>query len=93
MLSDPAWDLMIDMFVTEAKGKRLSVTSASAATRAAPTTGLRWINRLVDDGLVTRICDPSDRRRSFLALSDASWWRILDWARDTRSALAVAVQG
>ncbi|WP_440979803.1 hypothetical protein ACQHGV_06060 [Sphingomonas pseudosanguinis] len=92
LMGDPAWDMMVDLFVTEAKGKRLSVSSASVATRTAQTTGLRWINRLVDEGLVIRLSDSTDRRRNFLVLSDGSWARVRDWARETSAALAAATQ-
>ncbi len=92
LMGDPAWDMMVDLFVTEAKGKRLSVSSASVATRTAQTTGLRWINRLVDEGLVIRLSDSTDRRRNFLVLSDGSWASVRDWARETSAALAAATQ-
>ena len=41
-----------------------------------PTTALRWIKTLTDNGLIERIADPQDGRRVFVQLSDRAAARV-----------------
>lgn len=68
LFSDPAWDIMLDLFI--AKNQHLiSVSSACIAAAVAPTTALRWIDILIKKGLVERTPDQFDRRRTFVRLT------------------------
>ena len=40
------------------------------AAAVPPTTALRWIKALCDQGLFVRVADPEDGRRVFIELSD-----------------------
>lgn len=66
---EPAWDILLDLFVAEALGKEIPVGSACVAGGVPPTTGLRWINALVSDGMVERIEDLEDRRRILVRIT------------------------
>jgi hypothetical protein len=68
---DPNWEMMLDLFIAMEEGRRVSVTSLTIAAQVSSSTGLRCIRRLVKDGYMQRIDDPSDARRSFLLLSPA----------------------
>lgn len=70
LFCDPAWDILLELFVAELSDRKLSVSGASYASAAPHTTGLRWIQRLEKDGWVRRVSDPSDLRRSWLVLTD-----------------------
>ena len=70
LLGEPAWDILLDLFIHRRRGRRISVTSACTASRVPPTTALRWIAMLVEIGLVLREEDLTDKRRAFLGLSD-----------------------
>ena len=70
LLGEPAWDILLDLFIHGRRGRRISVTSACTASRVPPTTALRWIAMLVEIGLVSREEDLTDKRRAFLSLSD-----------------------
>ena len=69
LFEDPAWDMLLDLFAAELEGARVSISSLCIAAAVAPTTALRWLNRLVTDGLLERRPDPQDRRRAFVVLS------------------------
>ena len=69
LFEDPAWDMLLDLFAAEREGARVSVSSLCIAAAVAPTTALRWLNRLVGEGLLERHPDPQDKRRAFVALS------------------------
>lgn len=69
LLGEPGWDILLDLLVQQARGKRTSVTSACVASGVARTTGLRWITALETCGLVKRIPCPFDRRIVYLELT------------------------
>ena len=70
LFGEPAWDMLLDLYVAGAEGKRVSVSSACIAAAVPTTTALRWIDSLKRRGFVDRTNDPVDRRRSFLSLSE-----------------------
>lgn len=69
LFEDPAWDMLLDLYAAELEGTRVSVSSLCIAAAVAPTTALRWINRMTEAKLFDRRPDPFDRRRVFLGLS------------------------
>jgi len=73
LFADPAWDMMLDLLKAELSGQRVSVSSLCAAAAVPPTTALRWLKTLVEQGLLIRTNDPLDGRRVYVELSrDAS---------------------
>lgn len=75
-LGEPTWNILLDLFVSQAIGRRTSVTHACIAAGVPATTGLRHLERLVAQGHVLRYEDSTDRRRVFVALSQAMQDRI-----------------
>ena len=69
MLGEPAWDLLLDLFIAQERGQKVPVTSACAASRAPQATALRYICALAADGMVERISSPDDRRVVYLVLT------------------------
>lgn len=65
----PAWDILLDLFISMAHKRSISVTSASIAASCPPTTALRWLAVLQERDLIIRIGDPKDHRRTFIKLS------------------------
>jgi len=70
LFSDPAWDILLELFAAEQEGRRISISAAGLTAQIPLTTALRWINALEREGLVERVADPTDARRTFLGLSD-----------------------
>ncbi|MBB3695426.1 PAS domain S-box protein [Sphingomonas sp. BK580] len=71
MFGEPAFDLLLDLFVQELSHRQTYTTSAAVASGAPLTTALRQITMLVERGLVCREADPVDRRRVLLRLTSA----------------------
>lgn len=69
LLGEPGWDILLDLYVHEGKGKRLSVTSVCAGSNVPTSTALRWLAMLEKSGLVRREISATDRRRSFVDLT------------------------
>jgi len=76
LFSDPAWDILLDLYISEVEGKKISITSACAASNVPLTTALRWIGVLEDRGLVIRYDDPTDNRRSFVRITGEVAYKI-----------------
>jgi len=66
---EPAWDILLDLYIQQTQSNRTSVTSACIAARVPSTTALRWVGLLHHAGLICRQPDPEDCRRSFLELT------------------------
>jgi DNA-binding MarR family transcriptional regulator len=69
ILAEPAWDMLLDLYINGALNRRVSVTSACIASRVPPTTALRWLCVLERLDLVEREPDPTDSRRSWVVLT------------------------
>lgn len=68
--ADPAWDLLLDLYVATVEDRPLAVGDACVGARVPQTTALRWIDQLERLGKVKRTADPSDRRRTLVSLTD-----------------------
>ncbi len=71
LFGEPAWDILLDLYIAQGEGKPVSVSSACIGSAAPPTTGLRWLGVLADEGLVVRENDPADHRRVLVRLTAA----------------------
>ena len=85
--ADPAWDILLDLTAAAAENKRVSVSSLCHASGVPPTTALRWISQMVDAGLLVRVDDPVDRRRSFIELSDVATRKMARYFAETGAPL------
>ena len=54
LFREPAWDMLLDLFIQEAKGRRSSIKSVCVAACVPPTTALRWVVWLENAGLILR---------------------------------------
>ncbi|MFM6932560.1 MAG: MarR family transcriptional regulator [Novosphingobium sp.] len=69
LFGEPAWDLLLDLFINANEGKQVPVTSACIGAAVPTTTALRWLAILESRGLVEREADSSDARRIFVRLT------------------------
>lgn len=70
LLGEPAWDILIDLYINQTLGRRIAVSAACVASRAPFTTALRHIRLLCEAGVMRRVPDKGDRRRLWLELSE-----------------------
>lgn len=83
IFADPCWDMLLDLFVQASNGIDVSVKSACLASGVPCTTALGYVSILEREGLIIRSADRSDRRRTFLRLSDAATIGIRSWVTAT----------
>ncbi|MBV7259926.1 MarR family transcriptional regulator [Erythrobacter crassostreae] len=71
LFGEPAWDILLDLYIAHAEAKKVSVSSACIGSAAPSTTGLRWLGILAEHELVVREQDHDDQRRVLVRLSEA----------------------
>lgn len=69
LFSEPAWDILLDLFISDYDDRQLSVSAVCIGARAPSATALRYLTLLQDAGLVERIRDATDGRRSHVTLT------------------------
>lgn len=70
LFGEPGWDVLLDLYVSDAEGSRISVTALCIGSRMSITTGLRYIRQLEKAGMAVRTPDDHDGRRWFVRLTD-----------------------
>lgn len=69
IIHDASFNLLIDMYLSECRDRRVSVGDACLAARSPQTTALRAIQALIDAGTIVRSDDSRDNRRKLLSLT------------------------
>jgi hypothetical protein len=70
LFANPALNILLDLYVNRSEGHRVSTSAACTASGVPTTTALRWINALSKRGMVVKHGLPSDKRFTFLELSE-----------------------
>jgi hypothetical protein len=84
LFADPAWDMLLDLMAARVEKQRVAVSSLCIAAAVPPTTALRWIKGLCDEGLFVRVADPEDGRRVFIELSGETAARMEAFLRSAQ---------
>lgn len=87
ILGEPAWDILLDLFVQQAKGRLVSVSSACIASSAPMTTALRYLKLLESNGLIVSSRVNHDDRIRMVELSASGREQMADYL-SRRSRLA-----
>lgn len=69
LFADPAWDMLLESYIADLRQARLTVTDLCQAAAVPATTALRWIQKLEQEGWLTRRKDPLDARRTWVELT------------------------
>ena len=89
LCGEPAWDLLLDLFIAAREGKQVPVTSACIGAAVPTTTALRWLAVLEGRGLIIREADGRDARRIFVRLSPDADQQVAEYfIRITRASRA-----
>jgi DNA-binding MarR family transcriptional regulator len=79
LFGEPAWDMLLDLFVASERRCETSVKSVSIASGVPATTALRWLMVLEDAQLIEREPDPADGRRTLIRLSKTGHERMTEY--------------
>ena len=69
IFGEPAWDMLLDLYIHQAQNEKVSVKSACVGSDAPATTALRWLSALEAKGMVSSLEDPNDARRRLIHLT------------------------
>jgi CheY-like chemotaxis protein/predicted transcriptional regulator len=69
LFSDPCWDVLLDLYEARLSSTQVSVTALGATSGVPMSTALRRIGELQQHGLVERVGDSEDKRRSIVSLT------------------------
>ena len=87
LFSDPAWDILLHVMLAECRFQRMSISRLVRAAELPMATTIRWIARLVEEGLIVRREDMNDKRRVFIELSSRGFEAMSTYcSRQTPSA-------
>jgi hypothetical protein len=53
LFGEPAWDLLLQLYVAEAERRQPTIEQCLAGSTAPSSTTMRWIRLLIEQGLVT----------------------------------------
>jgi hypothetical protein len=81
LFAEPAWDILLDLYVAQAEGRATTTSSACIGAAVPQTTGLRWLTRLEDEGLVRRSTSAGDERMRLVTLTDDGFQRMTELLR------------
>jgi predicted transcriptional regulator len=67
---EPGWDMLLDLFIQGAEGRKMPIKNLCLASCAPTSTAMRWIERLLQLGLIEKSVDDVDARRSLVELTE-----------------------
>lgn len=83
LFADPAWDMMLDIFIAEAEGRETPVMNLCLSSQVPETTTLRWVRTLEHAGIFIRRKDEHDQRRVLVRLSPHAAKSMADYLEDS----------
>jgi DNA-binding response OmpR family regulator len=82
LFAEPAWDMLLDLFVASVRGRQVSVTRLCRAADVTEATGLRWIEMLESQGLMRRRSVSEDGHLRVVELSDGGFEAMCKYVLD-----------
>ena len=79
LFGEPAWDLLLAMFTAREKGHPMILCRAYKAAGVSDTTGRRLLDRMEEEGLITRRRAPRSRKMRIVELTDKAVERLIDY--------------
>lgn len=92
MFGEPAWDLLLVLYVTRADTPAPAVSSLAKIAGIAITTAFRWIDYLEEKRLIVRDRSSDDGRALTVALSQDGRARLDDYFADVLAGVIAARQ-
>lgn len=78
LFGEPAWDILLDLFIAARETRRVSLANACASAAAPEASALRWVAILERRGLIVSDGPAHDR---YLKLSQATYESLIDYFR------------
>lgn len=82
VVSDPAWDMLLELLHGELAGQRVSMLTLREAAGVPDSTAARWWKVLESHDLTVRRSDPHEGRSEFVGLTRKGSAALRDYFRD-----------
>lgn len=69
LFSDPAWDILLDLYVAKSEQREVTIWDACQAASVPKTSGMRWLRILESRHLVEREGDIADQKNATVTLT------------------------
>ena len=89
LFGEPAWDMLLDLFIQRVKGKRVSTTGLCLGADVPHSTGLRHIERLCEEGILRRSAAKDDKRLILIELTPKGLRLMRDYLTNAVAQLKV----
>lgn len=76
LFSDPAWDILLDLYIAREEGRKISISSACIGSNAPSTTALRHLSVLVKNELLQRRTNEADARGAWIELTELGQQKV-----------------
>lgn len=87
------WIMLVELYIALHERQRISVSGVSVMAGVPSTTGLRYLDALAANGIVVRVPDNNDRRRSWVRLTDAGETTVEQMLAGMVTAIGAAANG
>lgn len=79
LFGEPAWDLLLALFIAHEEGRELSVAEACKAAGVGSRAGRTWLAKLEDAGLIALGQGKGDRRQGSVGLTQDGLERLSEY--------------
>ena len=69
IFADSAWDILLHLYASHLAQQREAISGIICLAGVPATTGLRWVHKLVEMGMLALRDDPLDQRRKWVLLT------------------------
>ena len=70
LFANSCWNMCLDIFICDLKDQRITVSSIAHSSGIPMTTAMRYINVMVEQGLLKKTPNSADNRMIFVSVSD-----------------------
>jgi DNA-binding MarR family transcriptional regulator len=92
IFAEPAWDILLDLYVNGVRGRPVSITSACIAGDIPATTGLRWLGVLEQENLIEREISRTDARVTLVRLTRQAREKLRDFFAEASRTTVIPAQ-
>ncbi len=76
LFTDSCWNMCLDIYICGLKDQPVTVSAIAHSSGIPMTTAMRYINVMVEQGLLQKSSNPADNRMVFVAVSQACQAKI-----------------
>lgn len=79
IFGEPAWNILLDLYLSASFDRPVTVSNACDASSVPHSTAIRWIDMLVDLGMIERQQSELDQRVIFLRLTSTAEKKLISY--------------